>query len=169
MVDARKKAFVAYVVVTGIFVLGLMVYFPVAWLNTVWTHDTLTKADVPYYKLTLDTSQTERYGFHWGWVATDIARFLFAFLMIGFVWYYSIYSSAEGTIILRVSTGLYVFSVIIFILVEAFKTAFIAYHVGFNCSEWQLCRADDGSSPSDQANLIYLVSLALSLSFSLSL
>lgn len=56
--------------------LSLLGYFPVVYLNLVYTHDTLPIANVPYYDPALTSAKSDRYQYEWFFYAMDIFRII---------------------------------------------------------------------------------------------
>lgn len=52
-------------IVNGLTVIGLIIYFPVVYLNYTFTSTYLVPSDIPFYNAGLGSSQTDRYGANW--------------------------------------------------------------------------------------------------------
>ena len=167
MVDARHTAFVAFVIVSAIYTIALLFYFPVAYLNLSWTHSGLPLVNVLHYNPAGSNAQVERYGGQWWWIATDILRVLVPPIAMGFVWYYSVYTTGKDESLEEagVSTGLYIFTFVIIMFIDLAKAGYYSYFWAFDCDGLQICRNHDPAGNANDANGSYIYLTSFTIAF----
>jgi len=162
-----KDLFIFFAVLNTITLLSLLFYFPIVWLNMVFTFSELSTSNIPYYNTDLECfafacfffSQTR---YHWLWweLATDVFRIflpvlpLYNMLLIQYFKWKEIFWS-------------YTIPICLLAVVEIFKSIKIAVGLSI-CNEVQSCRNFKSADPtvkSYQPNYVYISTLAFSLGF----
>jgi hypothetical protein len=143
-------------VFNSIVLLSLIFYFPYVFLNLVFTHETLTPSDVPYYDPLITTARSDRYEYEWYFTALDTMRIIPPCMLLFTLLYFVIYG--ESYLIL------YTLVIIVCILVELMNLIkrTVAY---VDCSNWQICRNFDPTGDPGKPNTVFLVMFWYNLAF----
>lgn len=142
-----KYIFIIISIINLFFVVGLIVYYPLIYLNITFTNDELRVADVPFYDTDLGSGTTRRYQYHWWEFASDSLRILEPIVMITAMCSQVIFGPQSVL-------PLVVFMSFMVIL----ETAKLVKRAAdwLRCGGYQFCRNFDTSSPADRPNYIFL-------------
>lgn len=156
--NKRMKELFFGITIFGTFVfLALFAYFPIVWLNLVFTFGDLTSSNIPYYDNA--SSSYDRYNSMWWIIATDILRFVGPGIAT-----YTI------TLILLQRQGYlaaitwYIIVMVILVILEAFKVVVFTWQFVY-CGSYQLCRNFDPSGNPESANYVFLTMWIYDMAF----
>jgi hypothetical protein len=162
-----KDLFIFFAVLNAITLFSLLFYFPLVWLNLVFTFNELSVSDIPYYNTDLDCFVLTCFFFsqsryHWLWweIATDGLRVFIPILplynillILLFKWKLVFWS--------------YTFPMCLLATIEIFKCIKITFGFAI-CNEIQSCRNFGSANPDEasyKANYVYLTYWAFSVVF----
>lgn len=144
-----KPLFYGVTVYNAVIFILLIVYFPIVWLNLVFTFDYLSSNDVPYYDNA--SSAYDRYNAMWWIIALDILRFVGPAMA----------SFTLGLMLLEksgmVATLLWYTIIMIILMVLEIAKAVVFTWQWVYCSDYQLCRNFNPSGNPSSANYVFII------------
>lgn len=148
---ALITAFNAVVLVT------LLFFFPLAFMNLVFTTTNLPSSSVPFYDATLASTRSDVYGVEWWFTAIDVLRIIPPTLLCFCMTY--TFVKRDG------SMGLvYTIVMVVCLLIELgnmLRRGWSWYY----CGDWQVCRNTDPLGDPSEANTTFVLIASYNIIF----
>lgn len=158
---ASMKAMFVYVTIFNVvYCMALLVYFPVVYLNIVFTSDDLPVNVVPYYSSALGSRTTHAYYFYWWEYASDMLRIFPPILMYMCMCTSIVYKSKE--------VKPYLITLVFILVIEVAKIVHRSVD-WMNCGGAQFCRNFNVLVSPLHPNYVFITSFGLSTYFFLAI